>query len=818
MNHYSISMASFASVPLKRQGGVSGFVQEQEAEGTLVSNLEERRAIARKSDGWDAAVDGEVPPLERVPVADSAFFPVSQVAKGVPDMFNTIARQFNISKGVKAFKRTGTLTFTRKTPSVKDLVDGRKDGKPDMFTSFRAEKADAKFVSHVDNLVESAIKVNQMFEKDPYAKSDAGDTYDDTQSHAYVFARDNTAEPLLPVTSPGADPYSYSYGSAGSATGRKRNKKKKRAIENGSISQFWCLPRSRFGLAEVINPVACVRGLVRFLVASTFPFVILPAVLSAALLYYKLGNPSLEFLPGDASLSWWLLFIARQAAVLELVAVVEYLAVEGIALRTKWMVYSCGPLVTLWFINAKGWPLITILWSLLDLGLLHGKHPLQQNWLFFLDIGLFSSSNPGGHILNSDFYLRVLLSALLAGTCHAIKRTHVAMSFGRRTFLTYKSTLEQILADIVLITEVAELSTELLFVDGEHPVASARRVVGTWKHTLDVNYESTCEEKDVFDVVGGFGELNRDPDAHDADDSLASVDDDSHLDSSGGASKNDDNDGDEEDEDEDDESSEGCELVGADGHQKGKRNISSTAAVPSVDCKMDTPTMSTQPGALRWSGQFAGVTDTSVYSTDSTIKLKRLLDRWQEPQNKLDKPADISIAEILKFRKALTYMDDPLLFGPAFGICATRDQVIKSARKTYRRLLRSTSLSILSYDIIRLLALDEEGNLIEAKAKALKRLFRPDNRRELTLLAFVQTCDSVYKRLRFFRASVGNASVINKVLESIVDGLVNFLLALVIMTILQYNPYPVLVSLSTLMVSFAFAVGSSASKYIEVSS
>ncbi len=814
MDFSSISMASVPSRTLNRQGGMSAFNQEQEAEGALVSNLEVRRANASKRKDWDAAVEGEVPPLERVPISDSTFFPTPQVAKGVPDMFTSIAKQFNFSKGVKALKKTGTLGFSRKRPSLKDRVEGRSVEKPDVFSSFRVEKADGKFNSHMDNLVESAIKVNQIFEKDPYVSNGGeGDTNADAQPHSYVFARDDTAEPLLPVTSPGADQYSYSYGSAGSAIGMKRPKKKKRANEGVATSQFWCIPRSRFGLAEIFNPVACMRGLLRFLFASTLPFVILPAVLVASLLYYQMGNPSIEFLPGEASLSWWLLFIARQALVLELVLVVEYLAVEGIALRTKWMVYSCGPLVTLWFINAKGWPLITILWSLLDLGLLHGEHPFQQNWLYFLEIDLFSSSNPGGHILKSDFYLRILLSALLAGTCHAIKRTHVAMSFGRRTFLNYKTTLEQILADIVLITEVAELTTELQFFDGDHPLSSARHVGGTWKHTLDVNYESTGEANDAIDFVGDFGESHPDANACDADDSLASEGGDGSIDSENAASENDDSD------DDDDEyaSSVDGELEDADRHQKGERRTSSAERVSSQANNAETsPVVPPLEGARR-PGLSAGVPDASVQSIDSIGQLKRLLDRWQEPQNKLDKPADISIAEILKFRKALTYMDDPLLFGAAFGLCATRDQVIKSARKTYRRLLRSTNLSTLSYDAIKLLALNEDGDVREGKDKALKRLFRPDIRRELTLLAFVQTCDTVYKRLRFFRASVGNASVINKVLESIVDGLVNFLLALVIMTILQYNPYPVLVSLSTLMVSFAFAVGSSASKYIEVS-
>ena len=69
--------------------------------------------------------------------------------------------------------------------------------------------------------------------------------------------------------------------------------------------------------------------------------------------------------------------------------------------------------------------------------------------------------------------------------------------------------------------------------------------------------------------------------------------------------------------------------------------------------------------------------------------------------------------------------------------------------------------------------------------------------------------------MRYFRASVGNASVIDHALESIVDGFYNFILCLVMLSILQINPWPLLVSISTLLVSVSFAVGPSAAKYIE---
>ena len=74
-----------------------------------------------------------------------------------------------------------------------------------------------------------------------------------------------------------------------------------------------------------------------------------------------------------------------------------------------------------------------IVWSLLDLILLHGDNEFQQNWFFFMDIELFSKSNPGGDFMYSPFYLRSILAILFVGVAHAVKRTSTAMYFGKRT-------------------------------------------------------------------------------------------------------------------------------------------------------------------------------------------------------------------------------------------------------------------------------------------------------------------------------------------------------------------------------------------------
>ena len=109
--------------------------------------------------------------------------------------------------------------------------------------------------------------------------------------------------------------------------------------------------------------------------------------------------------------------------------------------------------------------------------------------------------------------------------------------------------------------------------------------------------------------------------------------------------------------------------------------------------------------------------------------------------------------------------------GPAW----TREESIESAQNTFYRLLSLTldrnddsddglsrrnhpdqKLSI-SFDVLRLLASDENGEEIPEKVNAYSRLFRPDLNNEVTELAFVQSCDQVYRSLRYFRASVGNA-------------------------------------------------------------
>jgi hypothetical protein len=172
---------------------------------------------------------------------------------------------------------------------------------------------------------------------------------------------------------------------------------------------------------------------------------------------------------------------------------------------------------------------------------------------------------------------------------------------------------------------------------------------------------------------------------------------------------------------------------------------------------------------------------------------------------------------VLKFRRALTYMDLQHPFSTSFGPASTRDECINSAEAVYNRLLKlSPGSTLLSFDVLQVLTENDDGTVDPDRRKHLKQLFRPDAYNELPHLAFIQSCDTVYKKLRYFRASVGNSSVIDRVLEGIINSVFFFLLLLVVLSLVNLNPWPLLVSLSTLLVTFAFAVGPSISKAIEV--
>jgi hypothetical protein len=165
----------------------------------------------------------------------------------------------------------------------------------------------------------------------------------------------------------------------------------------------------------------------------------------------------------------------------------------------------------------------------------------------------------------------------------------------------------------------------------------------------------------------------------------------------------------------------------------------------------------------------------------------------------------------------LNFLDNDLPFGESFGTVRDRNDEIEGSHRIYYKLLKcSPEKKELPFEVLSWVSYDDKDIQDDGKLRALRRLFRPDARGHVSLLAFVQSCDMVYKRFRYFHASVVNASVIDDQLERIINCFFWLVLTMLLLSIMKINPWPLLLSMTSLLVSVSFALGPSVSKYVEV--
>ncbi|GAX25540.1 hypothetical protein FisN_28Hh008 [Fistulifera solaris] len=580
--------------------------------------------------------------------------------------------------------------------------------------------------SHTDRFVVGGLQVQSLFEKN--------DSDGDSTSSSLGSSIVTEEYPLLPIStsSPRSSRAWYS-----SRFSRKLYRKSHRRL---------------------IKYCQCTLFTIQFLwhavITAYFCFAAIPLFILAWIFFYHLGNPHFEFLPGNTTMSWWLNFTGRQLLTLEMARMAQFFIIDGLTLRSKLVIQLTGPLVTLLAIQSRGWPFLLSAWSLIDLFMLHGDTKFPRNWFYWTGLEIYSSKVTGIYILNSDLYFRSLMCMLVVGSCVSVKRSMVAIYFGRKTFAEFKPKLERLLKEICLIAEIAELAEDI------HEMAH-----------------------DDLSLMGFGGSDNGMPRkrSEDSDDDATPI------------------------------------QRGRKATPQKRKGLSKVANVKWQ--KEDVSALSDDEGHGNNTEETEEVFARSPFDrTDSgSIRIKELLDRWEEPINKLDKSIAASISDVLQFRRALDLMDESHPFGEAFGEAAKRDDCIMSAHELYLKLMKlSPNEKELPFETLALIAQSpEDKEESHYKRGALLKLFRPDKNKKVPLLAFIQACDTLYRRLRYFRASVGNATVIDHVLEDVCDYLVAFVLFLVSLSILNFNPWPLLVSMSTLIVSFSFAVGNSASKYIE---
>ena len=209
---------------------------------------------------------------------------------------------------------------------------------------------------------------------------------------------------------------------------------------------------------------------------------------------------------------------------------------------------------------------------------------------------------------------------------------------------------------------------------------------------------------------------------------------------------------------------------------------------------------------------------TGQLSQAQKARILTLLGQWSEPTLAEKEVTPPTVNEILQFRRALEYLHTPYPFSGSFGLADRRESTIESAQEVYNRLLlRSPNPDTLTFDVIALLGVSRDGELDCEKIKGLIKAFRPDRNGQMECVDFVKSVDEIYKELRLLRASVKNSSKIDRAFESIFNVVFYAIMLCLILSQLGYDPLALFLSISGVILAFAFMIGSASSKYFEVS-
>jgi hypothetical protein len=194
---------------------------------------------------------------------------------------------------------------------------------------------------------------------------------------------------------------------------------------------------------------------VRFYIKIMVFYIMIPIIGVAAILFYLAGNPPYGILANNGrpvngtlmnqddevvdadsySVSWMLLFVARQLITGSLAKATELLLIDFLSIRSKSTVTLLGPWPTLFILQSRGWPFILWMWSIFNYALLFGSGPFHHHWLYFQDaVDLFNRSNPSGNILTSEWNRRILAISVSVGLVVAVKRFWLGLYLGKQTF------------------------------------------------------------------------------------------------------------------------------------------------------------------------------------------------------------------------------------------------------------------------------------------------------------------------------------------------------------------------------------------------
>ena len=200
----------------------------------------------------------------------------------------------------------------------------------------------------------------------------------------------------------------------------------------------------------------------------------------------------------------------------------------------------------------------------------------------------------------------------------------------------------------------------------------------------------------------------------------------------------------------------------------------------------------------------------------------------------------MTISAVLKFRKALFFIQKEYPFSYSFGAASSREECVASAQLVFERLLlHKKDAGQLHFETLALLTLDSKGRVDQEKARQLikvgavpvignficqpislfsspiHQLFRPERDGRLDLVDFVKSIDAIYKRYRLLLASVANTSAIDRASERIFNFGFYLLVIVIVTSSWGFDPLAIFLSLSSVVLGFAFMIGKASASYFD---
>lgn len=426
------------------------------------------------------------------------------------------------------------------------------------------------------------------------------------------------------------------------ASGKNKKRKKHKHVISNNIKEDFQL------LQDFLSNR---KWQMQLYIQRVFLFIMIPSIAVAALLFYFVENPTLcqeeverqvgsngtddeegdseviSFVcpdTGAASASWLILFIGvRQVITLTMALITQAIIVDYLCLNCRFSLRFLGPFITLFFVQARGWPFVAVFWAIYDLVLLAGDNDYTRHWGYWQEwVELFNANNPSGRVIEHELNYQILKLAIIVGIVVSIKRLFVSLYLGRATFAHFGEELAKVMKSMIIVGEVATLSKDIEYyaeqdqLDNMSVYHDNSSIAGGWN------------DKDIQQLVSKEADAERRAQAF--------------KDS----------------------------QVGSNAATAAKRFMANRATQAKTKPAPNVPNNG-PPSFCSPTPSMGGASSTVVnedFSASEKSKLSDLLEAWEEPQTAEQKEEKkITLGAVLQFRQALTFMQKRHPFLPAFG-------------------------------------------------------------------------------------------------------------------------------------------------------